>query len=152
MPSFGLVHNRVWSDIPVCAWRAPLAFAWRMRLLYREVWCILRSVAALTCRRSCIEGRVNACIWRRSASGIIYQGGRRVACLGPVARVGGGIAGLAVYITQNGDRGAMDPTSTRKVFSPGRVSKSVSASLVALSARLFPRMWVCALIFLKTVE
>ncbi len=152
MPSFGLVRNRAWIDIHVCALRAPLAFAWRMSLLYREVWCMLRSVAALTCRRSCIEGRVNACIWRRSASGIVRQGGRRVACLGPVARVGGGVVGLAVYITQNGGRGAMDPTSTRKVDSSGRVPKFVTASLAALSARSFPLMWVCALIFIKTVE
>ncbi len=60
--------------------------------------------------------------------------------------------GFAVYITQNGGRGAMDPTSTLKVFSAGRVSKSVTASLAAVSARSFPRMWVCALIFLMTVE
>ncbi len=122
MPSFGLLRNRVWSDIPVCALLALVAFACRMSLLYREVWCMLRSVAALTCLRNCIEGRVNACIWRRSASGIVHHGGRSVACLGPVARVGGGVAGLAVYMNQKGGRGAMDPTSTRRVFPLGRMS------------------------------
>ena len=66
---------------------------------------------------------------------------------------GGGVVGFAVYITQNGGRGAMDPNSTLKVYSPGRVSKSVTANLLAaVSARSFPRMWVWALIFLKTVE
>ncbi len=93
-----------------------------MSLLYREVWCMLRSVAALTCRRRCIEGRVNACIWRRSASGIVHHGGRSVAYLDSVATVGGGVAGLAVYMTQKEGRGAMDPTFTRRVFSLGRVS------------------------------
>jgi hypothetical protein len=83
---------------------------------------MLRNAAALTFRRSCIEGRVNACIWRRSASGIVHHGGRSIASLGTVARVGGGVVGLAVYMTQNGGRGVMYLISTRRVFSLGRVS------------------------------
>jgi hypothetical protein len=150
--SFGLVRSRAWSDAPVCAFRAPVVFACRMSLLYREVWCMLRSVASLTFWRSCIEGRVNACIWRRPASGIVHHGERRVACLGPVARIGGGVVGLAVYMTQNGGRGAMDPISTRRVCSLGKVSYSVTASLAVASARSFPRICMCALIFRMTVE
>ncbi len=32
-----------------------------------------------------------------------------MACLGPVARAGVGVVGSAVYMTQNGDRGAIAP-------------------------------------------
>ncbi len=83
------------------------------------------------------------CPPRRAESGLSRPGGEGR---------GGDVVGFDVYITQNGGRGAMGPTSTLKVFSPGRVSKSVTASLAAVSARSFPRMWVCALIFRRTVE
>ena len=113
---------------------------------------MLRSVAALTFCLSCCDGRVNACIWRRFASGIVHHGGRRVACRGPVERAGVGVGGSAVYMTQNGGRGAIAPISTRCVWSEGRVSKFVTASLAAASARSLPRMLVCALIFRRVVE
>ncbi len=79
---------------------------------------MLLRVAFLTFCLNWCEGRVNACIWRRSASGIVHQGGRRVACLEPVASVGDGLVGLAVYMTQNGSRGAIAPVSTlaRRLF------------------------------------
>ncbi len=58
------------------------------------------------------EGRVKACIWRWSASEIVHHGGRSVACLGHVARDRAGVVGLAVYMTQNGRRGAIASMST----------------------------------------
>ena len=85
---------------------------------------------------------MKTCIWRRSSSGIVYHGGKRVACRGLVAWAGGGVCGLVVYMTQNGGRGAIAPTSSRRVCSDGTVSKSVTASLAAASARSLPRMWV----------
>ncbi len=78
---------------------APFVLACSMSLLYREVWCMHRSVAALTFCRSWCDGRVKACIWSRSASGMFHHGGRRVACLGPVESAGVGVVGLAVYMT-----------------------------------------------------
>ena len=152
MPSFGLSRSRVWSAFPVAAVFAPFVLAVRMSLLYRDVWCMLRSVAALTLCRSWCEGRVKACIWSRSSSGMVHHGGRRVACLGPVERAGGGVVGLAVYMTQKGGRGAIAPMSTRNVCSLGSLSKSVTASLAAASARSLPLMCVCALSFLMVVE
>ncbi len=115
---------------------------------------MLLRVAALIFCLSLFEGRVKACIWRRSASGIVYHGGRRVACLGPMAKAGVGVGGLAVYITHNGGRGAIVPMATLAVWSSGRVSKFVTANLAAASARLLPRMCVCvcALIFRRDME
>ena len=101
---------------------------------------------------SCCERRVKACICKRYASGNVHHGGRRVACLGSVATVGVGVEGLVVYMTQNGGRGAIAPISTLSVWSWGRVSKSVTASLVVASAKSLPRMFVCALIFQRVVE
>ena len=54
---------------------------------------MLRRVAALAFCLICCEGRVKACIWKRFASGIVHHGGRRVACLGLVARSGAGVGG-----------------------------------------------------------
>ncbi len=82
---------------------------------------------------------------------MVHHGGRRVACLGPVESAGGGVVGLAVYMTHKGGRGAMAPMSTRNVCAVGRVSKSATASLAAASARTLPLMCVCALIFLMVV-
>jgi hypothetical protein len=113
---------------------------------------MLRRVAALTCCLNYCEGRGRACIWKRSASGIVHHGGRRVACLGPVARVGVGVGGLAVYKTQNGGRGAIAPIPTFSVLSWGRVSKSVIANLAGASTRSLPRMCGCGLIFRRVVE
>ncbi len=113
---------------------------------------MLRRVAALTFCLNCCEGRVKAYICKRSAFGIVHHGGRRVACLGPVARAGVGVGGLAVYMTQNGGLGAIVPTSTLIVWSRGRVSKVVTANLAASCARSLPRMCVCALIFRRVVE
>ena len=73
---------------------------------------MLRRVAALPFCLNCCEGRVKACICKRSASGTVHHEGRRVACLGPVARAGMGVGGLAVYMTQNGGLGAIAPIST----------------------------------------
>jgi hypothetical protein len=75
-----------------------------------------------------------------------------VACLGPVESAGGGVVGLDVYMTHKGGPGAIAPMSTRNVCSLGRVSKSVTASLAAASARSLPLMCVCALIFFMVVE
>ena len=93
MPSFGLSRSRVWSTFLVFAVCAPFVLACRMSLLYRDVWCIQRSVAALTFCRNWCEGRVKACIWSLSFSGMVHHGGRRVACLGPVESSGGGVVG-----------------------------------------------------------
>ena len=114
-PSLGFSRSRVWSESPVAAMRAPRSFAFRTSVLYREVGCRLRRVAALTFCLSWAEGRVNACICRRSASGMVHHGGRRVEFLGPIASAGVGVAGLDVYMTHNGGRGAVAPISTRSV-------------------------------------
>ena len=79
-----------------------------------------------------------------SSSGMVHHGGRRVACLGPVESAGGGVVGLAVYMTQKGGRGAVAPMSTRIVCAGGSLSKSVTASFAAASARSLPRMFVWA--------
>ena len=63
-----------------------------------------------------------------------------------------GVSGSAVYMTQNGGRGAIAPISTLCVWSGGRVSKSVTASLAVASARSLPRTFVRALIFRRVVE
>ncbi len=113
---------------------------------------MLRKVAALTfCLYFC-EGRVKACICKRYASGTVHHGGRRVACLGLVARAGVGVGGSAVYMTQKGGLEAIAPISTLCVRSGGRVSKSFTASLADMSARSLPRMFVCALFFRRVVE
>ncbi len=83
---------------------------------------------------------------------MVHHGGRRVACLGPVESAGVGVVDLAVYMTQKGGRGAIAPMSTRNVCSIDSVSKSVTSSLAAASARSLPLMCVCALIFLMVVE
>jgi hypothetical protein len=116
---------------------------------------MLLRVAALTLFHSFCEGRVNACIWRRSAFGIVHHGERRVACLGPVASDDVGVGGLGVYITQNKGRGTLAPISTLIACSLGRVSYSVTASFAAASAWSLSRMCVCvcvcALIFGRDV-
>ena len=145
--SFGFSRNRVWSEAPMEAMRAPWAFAFRTNLLYREVWWRLLMFAALTFCLNWFEGRVNACICRRSASGTVHHGGRRVEFLGPVASVGVGVVWLAVYMTQNGGRGVVAPISTRRVCFGGSLPKSVTASVAAASARSLPLICVCALIF-----
>jgi hypothetical protein len=76
---------------------------------------MLHRVAALTFCLNWWEGRVKACIWRRSASGIVHHGGRRVACLDLNASAGVGVVELAVYMTQNGGRGAIASVSTLNV-------------------------------------
>ncbi len=73
---------------------------------------MLLRVDVLICCLNCYEGRVKACIWRWFASGIVHHGGRSVVCLGLVDRAGVGVLGLAVYMTQNGGRGAIAPMST----------------------------------------
>ncbi len=83
---------------------------------------MLLRVADLTLCLNWCEGRVNACMWRRSASGIVHHGGRRVACLDPIASVDVGVVGLAVYMTHNGVRGVIAPVSTLIFCSRGRVS------------------------------
>jgi hypothetical protein len=69
-----------------------------------------------------------------------------VACLGLVTRDGVGVGELAVYMTQNGGRGAISPFSTFDICSWGRVSQSVTASLTVASARSLSRICVCVLI------
>ena len=117
MPSFGVSRSRVWSDAPVVVVCAPCVFASRLSLLYREFWYKLRKVAALTFCLICCYGRVKACIWRWSASGIVHQSGRSVASLGPVASAGVSVGGLLVYMTKNGGRGAFAPISALVVCS-----------------------------------
>ena len=76
-----------------------------------------------------------ACIWRRSVSGIVHHVWRRVACLGHVAGAGGGVIGLLVYMTQNWERGAIAPILIRRVWFCGKMSKPVTANLVAAFIR-----------------
>ena len=85
---------------------------------------------------------MKAYIWRRSSSEIVHHGGRRVACRGLMAWASGVACGLRLHMTQKGGRGATAPTSTRRVCFGGRVSKYVTASLAAASARSLSRMWV----------
>ncbi len=107
------------------------------------LWRLLR-VAVLTFCLDWFEGRVNACICRRSALGMVHHGGQRVEFLGPVASAGMGAVGLAVYMTQNGGRGVAAPISTLSVCSGGNVSKSVIASLVCgVCEAVAPDMCVC---------
>ncbi len=73
---------------------------------------MLRRVSALTFGLICREVRVKACIWMRSTYGIVHHGGRRVASLGLVTRAAMGVDGLALYMTQNGGRGAIAPITT----------------------------------------
>jgi hypothetical protein len=68
---------------------------------------MLRRVAAHNFGLSWCDGCVKACIWRRSASGIVHHGWRRVVYIGSVARDGGSIGGLLVYANQTGGRGAI---------------------------------------------
>ena len=58
-----------------------------------------------------------------SFSGIVHQGGRRVADCGPVAKVNGGVGGLSVYITQNSGRSAYLPIVTVTFLVFGDVRK-----------------------------
>jgi hypothetical protein len=151
-PSLGFSRNRMWSEAPVEAMRAPWTFTLRTSLLYREVWWRLLRVAALTLCLYWLEGRVSACICRRSASGMVHHGGRRVEFLGLAASAGVGVVGLAVYMTHDGGRGAVAPISARSVCSGGSLSKFATASLAAVSARSLPRICVRALIFRRDVE
>ncbi len=90
MPSFGVSCSRVWSGAPVFAMYAPWVFASRISLMYREVWCMFIRVAVLNlCLKYC-EGRANACLWMRSASGIVHYR------IGPMASAGAGVGGLDV--------------------------------------------------------
>ena len=93
VPSFEFSRRLTWSAVPVVAVVAPCFFACIMSLLQMEVWCRLWRVAALTFCLNCCEGRVKACIWKRSSSGIDHNGGRRVACLGHMARADLGLGG-----------------------------------------------------------
>ena len=60
---------------------------------------MLRNIASRICSLSCVDGRVNACICRRSSSGMVHHGRRRVAQLVPIDWAGNGGRGLAVYMT-----------------------------------------------------
>ncbi len=114
---------------------------------------MIRRVAALTFCLSCCEGRVRACIWRRSASGTVHNGARRVACLGLVARAAVGVGGLAVYMTQNGGRGAIaqfqPSSSTRGV---GCRSSSPLVWPLRPLGRYLGCVRVCVLLFRRVVE
>ena len=59
----------------VVASRAPFLEAWRIRRLYKEVWCRLCSILGLTLLRNCLEGRVKACVYPRSSSVSDWRGG-----------------------------------------------------------------------------
>ena len=48
VPSFGFSRRRVWRDVPVVAVFASFVFDYIISLMYMEVWCMLRRVAALT--------------------------------------------------------------------------------------------------------
>ena len=65
--------------------------------------------------RSCWDGRVNACIWRRSSYGMAHN--VLVVLAGfvmvPGATLSGG--GLDVYIIQHCGRGAISPMFIRSV-------------------------------------
>jgi len=85
---------------------------------------------------------VKACIYRRSASGMVNHGRRSVAQLLLVDRAGSGGGGLAEYMTQCIGQGAVSPITTRSVCGGGSVSKCVTARLAAVSARSLPRILV----------
>ncbi len=75
MPTFGVSRSLVWTDAHVFTVCALLFFACSMSLLYREAWCMLQRIVALTLCLNFCEGRVKACIWSRSASRIVHHGG-----------------------------------------------------------------------------
>jgi hypothetical protein len=151
VPSVEKVFSLLCIALPTCCSRAPLSlFATRSRR-YREVWWSSRSIACLTLARSCWDGLVKACIWRRSSSGMVHHAlvGVGRTCWFP--RLSAGAGGWGVYITQCCGRGALSPMSTRMHWCGGRFSKLVTASLAAASARSLPRMLVWALILCRAV-
>ena len=86
---------------------APRSFALRMsRMSQRDMWCKLRRFAFLTLRRIWSEVLVKASMHRLSSSGMVHHGGRRVAECGPIASETGGVVGLLMYTTRNGDLSA----------------------------------------------
>ena len=85
-------------------------------------------------------------MYRLSSSGIVHHGGRRVAEFGPVASEIGGVVGLLVYITQNGDLSACFPMVIVSLWCSGIFSKEVTTNLSAVSAKSLPRMFVWPLI------
>jgi len=101
----------------------------------------------MTLRLICFNWCVTACISRRPHLELSTKRGQGVAWRRLLARSGGGMRGVIVYITHYGGRGASDPTSTRIVWSGGRVSKFTTASVAAASARPLTRILVCALLF-----
>jgi hypothetical protein len=60
---------------------------------------MLRNSASWTFSLSYVDGRVNACICKRSSSGMAHHGRRRVAQLVPIDWAGISGGGLAVYMT-----------------------------------------------------
>jgi len=140
---------RAWLSILV---RAPFSFLAMTRRLYiKERW-RLRSSASRTLCLSFWDGRVKTCICRRSASGMVHQGRRRVPRLVPIERAGSVTVGFAVCMTECIGREAISPTSTRIVCVGGSVSKFQSASLAAAPAMSSPRMFVCALILCRVMR
>jgi len=88
---------------------------------------MLRRSASLTLCRSCCEGRVKACICRRSPSGIDHNGWRGVAIHVSYPNCVGGSGGLTVYMTQCGGRGGTSSTYTFKFCDSGREAYCVTA-------------------------
>jgi hypothetical protein len=99
--------------------------------------------------RSWLEGKVKACMHSLSFSGIVHQGSRSVPECGPMVRevrVGGGVGGLSVYITENFGRSACLPMVTVNLGCLGTSSHDVTTCLAAVSARSLPLMFACPLI------
>jgi len=69
-----------------------------------------------------------------------------VAECGPVASEIGGVVGMLVYMTQNGDLSACFPTMIVSFWCSGIFSKEVTTNLAAASARSLPRMLMCPII------
>ena len=88
----------------------------------------------------------------RPTSEMLHHERRRVAQLVPVYRAGCGGGGLAEYMTQWIGRGDVSPISTRRVCGGGSVSKCVTASMAAASARSFARILVWALVMWRVVR
>ena len=95
---------------------------------------------------------MKAFICRRSASGMVHHGRRRVAQLVFVDRASNVGCGSAMYMTQWVGRGTIPPISTRSVCGGGSVSKRVTANLAAASARSLPLILVWALILWRVVR
>ena len=95
---------------------------------------------------------MNACILRRSSSGMVHQA---LVVLADFVKLSGATlsgGGVAVYIIHYFGRGVISLMSTRSVRFGGRVSKLRTASFVAASARSLPRMFVCELILFRVVR